>query len=508
MKRIALALMIVVSLSACGRADADGANAAQARNVEGLDDYEQQLSFALVRYARHLCAVMFTVGRPLEEAMLTGDVQRPEGLWDWWDWDQTDVDVDLEARRVTLSREPAEPRSAVYNGDQGCTMVPLGEDGVFFEPVPVTRRVPPPEETPWPMGEVTEAQVPRGIDKAAVQSIVAEAFADNNTENGERGWVVVHDGIIVAERYGDGPLRYDRDTRNLNWSSGKSLQATLIGVLVQDGHFNVTDGAPIAEWEYPDARSLITVENLMHMAGGLDCTRIGLTDPDHYTWENDHFVAYFEAIDAHAAAIELPLAKIPGSTYNYCNPDNLALGEIVRRTVEREYEVDYLLFPQRMLFDKLGARNWVPETDPYGNFHWNGMTYASTRDWARVLLLYLQDGVWEGERILPEGWGEYVSTPSPANPSYGANFRIAGDDHEHLPPGTYWAAGAEGQTEMIIPSHDLVIARHAWSPVIDFNEFAGRIADAVLREAEDCRNNGWRRYGFEDQAGCMAYVNQ
>ncbi|MGH9161683.1 MAG: hypothetical protein ACRD2X_17090, partial [Vicinamibacteraceae bacterium] len=98
------------------------------------DAFAQQLSYALVRNARHLCAVVFVVGRTPEEAMSIGDITRWSRLVEWWDWDETDIDVDLEGERVTLTRPPAPPRSAVFNDDQGCSMVPPGDDGVQFEP--------------------------------------------------------------------------------------------------------------------------------------------------------------------------------------------------------------------------------------------------------------------------------------------------------------------------------------------------------------------------------------
>jgi CubicO group peptidase (beta-lactamase class C family) len=147
----------------------------------------------------------------------------------------------------------------------------------------------------------------------------------------------------------------------------------------------------------------------------------------------------------------------------------------------------------------------VIEPDPFGNFIFQGHTYASTRDWARLGLLYQQHGVFNGKRVLPEGWDTFVSTPSPANPGYGAFFWLA-TATSGLPGDAYYMSGAEGQTIMIMPSHGVVIAKHAWSPVKNFNGLARMIADAVVKTRNECTNSGFREFGFESESQCVAYV--
>ena len=125
---------------------------------------------------------------------------------------------------------------------------------------------------------------------------------------------------------------------------------------------------------------------------------------------------------------------------------------------------EYLSFPQRALFDKLGIRTMVIETDPFGNFLGQGYEVGSGRDWARLGNLFLQDGVWNGERILPEGYTKFVSTLAPAwaadnRPIYGAFFWLNGDGRYPVPRDAYYMAGAGGQTTLMIPSHDLVVVR-------------------------------------------------
>jgi CubicO group peptidase (beta-lactamase class C family) len=147
----------------------------------------------------------------------------------------------------------------------------------------------------------------------------------------------------------------------------------------------------------------------------------------------------------------------------YRNTDPVLINYLIRLAVERRGE-EYLSFPQRALFDKIGIRTMVMETDPFGNFLTQGYEYASARDWARLGNLYLQDGVWNGERILPEGFVKFVSTLAPAwaadrRPIYGGFFWINGDGQFPVSKEAYYMAGAGGQTTLIIPSHDLVVVR-------------------------------------------------
>ena len=124
----------------------------------------------------------------------------------------------------------------------------------------------------------------------------------------------------------------------------------------------------------------------------------------------------------------------PNTVGRYRNCDPLSLGYIIKRTVTEMGE-EYLSWPQRALFDRIGIRRQVLETDPYGNFVMCGFDYGTPRNWARLGLLYLQDGVWMGERILPEGYVDFVSTPEPAweKPEYGGLFKLNGTGKWNLP---------------------------------------------------------------------------
>ena len=178
------------------------------------------------------------------------------------------------------------------------------------------------------------------------------------------------------------------------------------------------------------------------------------------------------------------MAEEPGTRWRYLNSDPLTLGRIVRQTVEARGD-DYIGFPWTGLFDRIGIKDAVLETDAWGNFILTGYDYMSARDWARFGLLHLQDGVWDGERILPEGWVDFISTPAPASEAqnYGGQFWLnAGGQYDRIPRDAFWPAGFMGQNTVIIPSRDLVIVRLGPSPGNSnayMNEFVGRVVDAI-----------------------------
>ena len=230
------------------------------------------------------------------------------------------------------------------------------------------------------------------------------------------------------------------------------------------GRLRAWQPAPIPEWqEGNDPRSEIRIADLLHMSSGLRIKALEDPDYDPAGTYADHFYLYTGGVDSFHYAATRPLQWLPGKVGRYRNTDPVLTNYLIRLAVEKRGE-EYLSFPRRALFDKLGMRTMVVETDPFGNFLSQGYDFASARDWARLGNLYLQDGVWNGERILPEGFVKFVSTLAPAwvadhNPVYGGFFWINGDGDYPVPRSAYFMSGAGGQKTMIIPSHDLVVVR-------------------------------------------------
>jgi CubicO group peptidase (beta-lactamase class C family) len=348
-------------------------------------------------------------------------------------------------------------RTAAFYGDQGCVIHPADHDGIHFTPVPVRTALPDASTEPWPMGDAPATGAwPAALDRTRMQAAVDMAFAD--PAGLTAAMVVVYKGQIVGERYLTG---ITKDTQLESWSMGKSLTATLVGLAIRDGAFTLDDVVPVAEWRRPgDPRGAIRVRDVMRMSSGLSFTGQDDRWMDPAWQYHDHFFIYAGAIDAFKYAISSPLEFAPNTVGRYRNSDPMTLGFLVRQAVEQRGE-QYLTYPQRALFDKIGIRKQVLEPDPWGNFLLSGYDYGTARNWARLGLLYLRDGVWNGQRLLPEGFTKFVSTPAPAwqRPEYGGQFWINGVGQWNLPRDTFFMSGAGGQHTFVVPSHDLVIVR-------------------------------------------------
>lgn len=354
---------------------------------------------------------------------------------------------------------------AMFHPGIGCVLMPGGSGRPFQLPTRASRTAAPLAEPdqPWPLGERVHTHLlPSEVDAAKLGEAIDSAFSEPGPVpvRRTRAVVVVYKGRIVAERYAPG---FTPDTPLLGWSMTKSVINALTGILVRDGRLSVQERAPVPEWQATgDPRGKITLDHLLRMTSGLafeedytnplkDVTRMLLATPD--------MAAY---------AASKPLVAEPGSRWHYSSGTTNIIARILRWAVGGT-DADYLTFPRRMLFDAIGMRSAVIEPDTSGTFVGSSFMYATARDWARFGLLYQQDGVWRGVRVLPVGWVEYSRTPTPASPrgAYGAHFWLAlrpwspgsDDGVSTLPPDTFHAIGHEGQFVTIIPSRDLVVVR-------------------------------------------------
>jgi CubicO group peptidase (beta-lactamase class C family) len=429
--------------------------------------------------AHHLCAGLWVVGRDLQrdaETVIAADI----APFPWFHWEESfEYDVDLERRSVAVLAPGTPVRTAAYYGDQGCVIHERGSDDIHFTPVAVTSELPDPATQPWPTGEVdAHGPLPPGADAESVEAVLDWAMGEAGQNT--RALVVIHRGKIVAERYAQG---FTPRTPQISWSQGKSITAALIGVLVQQGELTLDQPAPVPEWhEDPeDPRREIRIRDLLHMSSGLDFKNYGVVDPRSFTKENEHFLIYFDAVNVFEHAVNQPMDMPPNLEFRYRNSDPLTLGRIVRQTVEARGE-SYLTFPQRALFDRIGMRDVVLETDTYGNFIMTGYDFASAYDWARFGLLHLWGGVWQGQRILPQGWTAFVSAPTPTHPDrgYGGLFWLnVGGVMPEVPRDAYWPAGFMGQRTVIIPSLDMVVVRLGPSPGAS-GEYISRVIGELI----------------------------
>jgi CubicO group peptidase (beta-lactamase class C family) len=320
-----------------------------------------------------------------------------------------------------------------------------------------------------------------------MRTVLDRAFAepDHPPYRQTKAVVVVHHGRVIAERYASG---YGVDTPLLGWSATKTVINAMIGVLVRQGKLSVDAPAPVAAWQEPgDPRHAITIGELMRHTSGLDLDE---TDSGFDPSTRIQFLERDTAKFAEAAGLEAE----PGTTWNYTDGNYVILSRIIRDAVGG-HAADVLRFLHAEIFDPLGIRGATLEFDAVGTPM--GATYmlAPARDWARLGLLYLDDGVAGEKRILPEGWVRYSSTPT-LDSNYGAGLwtnRGTSDDIRRyvglgMPRDSFFFNGVYGQYVVVVPSADLVIARFGvtqdW-PDFDVAGTARLVADAVRAIAED-----------------------
>ena len=391
--------------------------------------------------------------------------------------------IDRAKRTVEVAMPNGTVRTAKQVGSQGCVTLPVGKSDVLFKPSIVKSALPDAKTQPWPMGDVLPAgPLPAGVDSAKIQQAVEAAF---DPAGMTAAFVVTYKGRIIAERYGE---NITHTTPLESWSMGKSLSGTLMGILLKEGAYDLWQPAPIPEWQTPgDARAKIRIADILHMSSGLRIRAPQDPDFDASGPYPDHLFLYTGGVDMFKYAATRPLQWPPNTVGRYRNTDPVLTNYLIRLAIEKRGE-NYHAFPQRALFDKLGIRTMVMDTDAYGNFLTQGYEQGSARDWARIANLYLQDGVWNGERILPEGYVKFVSTLAPAweadgRPIYGALFWLNGTGTFPAPKDAYYMAGVGGQNVLMIPSHGLAVVRLGHYKGVVAGSAALRKAVGILIEA-------------------------
>jgi len=396
--------------------------------------------------------------------------------------------VDREERSASARALGLVRSKAICREGLGCTLVEeLTEEEIRSQPYhPPPVSAVDPDAIPWPSGDALTAGPPQtGIDVAKLEAALDEVFSEP-TDGGKRetrAVVVVHRGNIIAERYAEG---FDAGTPLPGWSMTKSVMGALVGIRVGQGALDLFAPAPVPEWRGAgDPRGAITLDQLLRMSSGLEFGEA--TD----AYDADLATMLFDRGDAAAYAAAKPLEHPPESHWHYSSGTANIVSRILRHSFEGD-QAAHFSFPRRALFDRIGMRSAVIEPDASGSFVGSSFMFATARDWARFGLLFLNDGVWLGERILPEGWVAYSTTPTPKAPQgrYGAHWWLnAGEPDDpgdrpfpDLPTDTFSARGFEGQEVVVIPSRELVLVRLGQSrpeSTYDSNGFGAAVLAAI-----------------------------
>lgn len=356
-------------------------------------------------------------------------------------------------------------RQAVYRDGFGCTLaIGTTVDALKASAPPLPPVVPPPP-------------LDRAPPDSRLEAALDEAFAEpeGTMPRRTRAVVVAHHGRIAAERYAAG---FGPDMPLPGWSMAKSVTAALAGVVVARGDWRLDAPVAVPEWRVPgDPRAAITLADLLGMKTGLAFDeRYGapLSDVNVMLWARG---------DTGAFAAAKPLAHPPGERWEYASGTT----NILARAMRDRLGADYAAFPRRALFGPAGMASAVLEPDAAGTFVGSSFMYATARDWTRLGLVFLGDGLWQGERILPAGWARAAATPAVPGSRFGVHWwlrlkRPPGAPPAALPADAFHASGHAGQNVTVVPSRALVVVRlghsvagGAW----DQEAFVARIMAAI-----------------------------
>lgn len=432
-----------------------------AQQAETYDYWQPQRAMVQRgQQAVFMCNGIFTGGRSLEQvfaqelAFLRNPIGTPEG---------GDYVVDRELRAVEVGAPGAVPTMrAVFREGIGCVILPPDQTLEDIDQLPeLTLPLPPgdPATIAWPDGDLINAKpLPDNVDAQALQAASDWAFDRDTPEQDTLSLLVVYKGEIIHERYAPG---IEMSTRTRTWSTAKSVASALIGMLVDDGRLALDE--PLGFDWYPenrspetDPRQEITLRHVLNMSSGLETI-----DNRGMEYATGSGLSYWAGASSVAGARSRALIREPGTYWDYENYDTL-LG-VYAMKLALGGEKAYAEFPRKALLDKIGMRNTLVSTDRFGDFILSSQVYTNARDLARFGLLYLNGGVWNGERLLSEEWIEFSRSPAPATvgrgSQYGGQFWLVPESRDDVPKDAYSTNGNRGQYTIIVPSEDLVVVR-------------------------------------------------
>ena len=394
--------------------------------------------------AKNLASAVFISGRDADSVRAYDISFSPVNL--------ASIDVDYEDSSVIAKLLWAESK-AVYRKDAGVALLREGsEEELLSKKYNIPKVEVYSADMAWPMGEVVKDSIPANVDVKELNSI-ADSLIGGEYGGNPFTFMVLHKGQPVMEKYKPG---FNAQTRLLSWSMAKSVVNAMVGILVGDGKMDIYSKSILEEWK-DDARAEITMNDILQMQSGLEWN-------ENYGNESDVNIMLHVKKDIPGFVIaKSPVAK-PGKEWVYSSGSTNIASEIIRRS--QNSDSTYYDLAYNRLLAKIGVRNPVFETDLNGVLVGSSYLYMTTRDFARFGLLYLQDGIFNNERILPEGWVDYSRTPASASKKgYGSCFWLnQGGEYPDVPADMYSCNGHNGQNIFIIPSKDIVVVMTGFSP--------------------------------------------
>ena len=433
----------------------------QAQQTDTYDYWApQRIMVQRGQQAVFMCNGLFTGNRTLEQvfkqelAFLREPVGTAEG---------GDYRVDWNLRAVEIGTAENTPvMRAVFRDGIGCIILAPDQTLADIDDLPeLTLPLPPgdPAQIAWPDGDLIQnTELPDNIDAAALQAASDWAFNRPTPEQDTLSLLVVYKGEIIHERYAPG---IDMSTRTRTWSTAKSIASALIGMLVDEGRLALDE--PLGFGWLPensspetDPRNQITLRHVLNMSSGLETI-----DNRGMEYATGSGLSYWAGASSVTGARSRALIREPGTSWDYENYDTL-LG-VYAMKLALGGEKNYAEFPRKALLDKIGMRNTLVSTDRFGDFILSSQVYTNARDLARFGLLYLNNGVWNGERLISEEWIKFSRTPAPATVGkggqYGGQWWLLPEGRTDIPADAASTNGNRGQYTVVVPSQDLVIVR-------------------------------------------------
>ncbi len=414
--------------------------------------------------AKNMCSCVFVAG--IDEQKVRNEDLNFDIL------SLADTEVDYARKMVTATVFGLYPKTAWYQGPTGCTMVNEIDPQQAYryrKDWQVTKHD---SLADW-FTYIDTVEYLNARQSAALDKALAAAFVENDPgkPKNTRAALVLYKGQLAGEQYAPG---FNKDSRLMGWSMTKSLTATMLAMLVQEGKIDLKSPTGIAAWQH-DERRTITWEQLLHMNSGLRWEEV-------YDQVSDAVLMLFNSDAIGEYAMQMPPAYPPNTQWVYSSGTTNIIATRMRDFFATTD--DYVRYPYEKIFHRLGMYSMLIETDAYGRFVGSSYGWATARDWAKIGQLYLQNGNWAGEQLLPASWIDFVRQPAPnAKGLYGGHFWLnRGNRYPDAPADIFSMEGFHGQKVFIIPSKDLVVVRLGLTyqeSDFDFNQWLQEIIAAI-----------------------------
>ncbi len=408
--------------------------------------------------AKYVCSQVFLANRD-PVIVFENDVKPTHPLF-------SIIKCDVDRKNKTVTSKGFgfwSPLTAVYREECGCTLaIDTSREELLNQAKGIMPRKKGNSDPVWPIGESVEfSEIPAEVNRKKLADVIEAAFQESKTETlkNTQAVVIVYQDKLIAEKYEN---QFTASTPILGWSMSKSVTNALVGILVKEKGLDIMKPAPVASWRgAEDPRGKITIDHLLRMSSGLEFEEVyaPFKDATHMLYESKSMADYAES---------KPLQAEPDKKWYYSSGTANIIARIIQDSVGGTLS-DTITFTRERLFNRIGMHSAIIEPDASGSLVGSSYMYATARDWARFGVFIKNDGVWNGERILPEGWVKYSTTPTPMAPmgEYGAQFWLNAGEKGNpgnrkfpsLPTDTIFLHGYNYQIVAIIPSRDLIIVR-------------------------------------------------